>query len=140
MKILFDTNIILDLLLKRDPFHKDAHTLISKVETGEISGYLCATTITTIHYFVAKQQGKKSAMHTINSLLKLFEVANVTRSVLIDAIEADDYDYEDSVLYKSAYHAGASFIVTRDKKGFGKSDIPALAPEELLDLLKGLHL
>ena len=138
MKVLFDTNIVLDLLLKRDPFYKNAHTLISKVETGEISGYLCATTITTVHYFVAKKQGKKSAMHAINSLLKLFEVANVTRAVLIDAIEVNDYDYEDSVLYKSAYHAGASFIVTRDKKGFNKSDIPALTPEELLDLLKGL--
>ena len=51
---------------------------------------------------------------------------------------ANDYDYEDSVLYKSAYHAGASFIVTRDKKGFHKSDIPVLTPEELLDLLKGI--
>lgn len=140
MKILFDTNIILDLLLQREPFYKNAHTLISKVEAGQISGYLCATTITTIHYFVTKQQGKKSAMNTIASLLKLFEVANVTRSVLIDAIEADDYDYEDSVLYKSAYHAGASFIVTRDKKGFNKSDLPALSPEELLDLLKGVDL
>lgn len=138
MKILFDTNIILDLLLKRDPFHKDTYALISKVEAGEISGFLCATTITTIHHFVEKQQGKESAMHTISSLLKLFEVANVTRAVLIDAIEANDYDYEDAVLYKSAYHAGASFIVTRDKKGFNKSDIPVLTPEELIDLLRGL--
>ena len=138
MNILFDTNIILDLLLKREPFYKNAYTLISKVETGQISGYLCATTITTIHYFVEKQQGKESAVHTIGSLLKLFEVANVTRAVLIDAIEANDYDYEDSVLYKSAYYAGANFIVTRDKKGFNKSDIPVLTPEELLDLLKGL--
>ena len=137
MKILFDTNIVLDLILKREPFYRDAYALISKVETGEISGYLCATTITTIHYFVEKQQGKRDAVLTIESLLKLFEIANVTRAVLVDAIEVNDYDYEDSVLYKSAYHAGADFIVTRDKRGFKKSNLPALEPKELLDLLKG---
>ena len=138
MKVLFDTNVILDLLLKRDPFHEDAYALVSKVELGEIKGYLCATTITTIHYFLAKQEGKEKAMKVLSTLLKLFEVANVTRSVLVDAIEVDDYDYEDAVLYKSAYYAGANFIVTRDKKGFKKSEVSVLSPKEMLDLMKGV--
>ena len=139
MKILFDTNVILDLLLKRESFYVDAHALVAKVELGEIKGYLCATTITTIHYFLAKQEGKAKALQILNTLLKIFEVANVTRAVLEDAIEIDDYDYEDAVLYKSAYYIGAHFIVTRDKKGFKKSTVPALLPDEMLDVLKGIE-
>ena len=135
MRILFDTNIILDLFLDREPFSQDAQTLISKVERGEVIGVLCATTVTTIHYILDRSLGKKKSIETIKILLKLFEVASVTRTVLEDALEVNDRDYEDSVLYKSAYHSGASIIVTRDRKGFDKSDVPVMNPQELLALL-----
>jgi predicted nucleic acid-binding protein len=63
-------------------------------------------------------------------------VASVTRAVLEDALEADDRDYEDAVLYKSAYHSGVDMIVTRDRSGFGKADMPVMNSKELLVLLK----
>lgn len=138
MRILFDTNIILDLLLDREPFSQDAQILVSKVEKGEIVGLLCATTITTIHYLISKSFDKEKSTKIIKSLLKLFEVASVTRTVLEDALEVNDRDYEDSVLYKSAYHAGASMIVTRDRNGFDKSDIPIMNPQELLALVESI--
>ena len=139
MRILFDTNIILDLLLDREPFSQDAQTLVSKVEKGEITGLLCATTITTIHYLVKRSYSQEKSAEIIRSLLKLFEVANVTRTVLEEALEVNDKDYEDSVLYKSAYHSGADMIVTRDRNGFGKSDIPVMNPQELLALLESIR-
>ena len=133
---MFDTNVVLDLLLDREPFVKEAKSLISKVEQGVLNGVLCATTVTTIHYLLMRSMGKKGATEVIGSLLKLFEVASVTRAVLEDALEADDKDYEDAVLYKAAYHAGADMIVTRDRTGFSKADIPVMNPRELLVLLK----
>ena len=135
MRILFDTNIILDLLLDREPFSEGAQILVSKVETGEVIGILCATTVTTIHYLLSKSLGKEKSIEVIRSLLKLFEIASVTRTVLEDALEANDRDYEDSVIYKSAYHSGAGIVVTRDRKGFAKSDLPVMSPRELLALL-----
>ena len=138
MKVLFDTNVVLDLLLKRELFYPEAYALISKVELGEIHGVLCATTVTTIHYFVEKQQGREAAKRTIGSLLKLFEVASVNRSVLTDALDINDRDFEDSVVYKSAYYAGADFIVTRDQSGFKKSGVRTLSPRELLDIIGGV--
>ena len=66
MRILFDTNVILDVLLDREPFSTTAAKLFSKVETGEITGYVCATTITTIHYLARKVIGTGSAMEEIN--------------------------------------------------------------------------
>jgi predicted nucleic acid-binding protein len=139
MRVLFDTNIVLDLLLDREPFSQDAQTLVSKVEKGEITGLLCATTITTIHYLIGRSSRKEKSVEIIKSLLKLFEIANVTRAVLEAALEVNDRDYEDSVLYKSAYHAGAGMIVTRDRNGFGKSDIPVMNPQELLALLESIE-
>ena len=138
MRILFDTNIVLDLLLDREPFSQDAQILFTRVERGEVIGMLCATTITTIHYLVGRSLGKEKSTEIIKSLLKLFEVASVTRTVLEDALEVQDKDYEDSVLYKSAYHSGADLIVTRDRSGFDKSDIPVMNPQELLALLESI--
>jgi predicted nucleic acid-binding protein len=52
MRVLFDTNVILDVLLERRPFSESASKLLSRVEKGEITGLVCATTITTIYYLV----------------------------------------------------------------------------------------
>ena len=59
MNVLFDTNVILDLLLEREPFVRDAQALVSRVERGEIVGLLCATTVTTLHYLLCKSLGKR---------------------------------------------------------------------------------
>jgi len=72
MKVLFDTNVVLDLLLNRDEFVGDASLLISKVDAGEIDGFLCATTITTIHYLLEKSlNSSQAAIHT-KTLLNIF--------------------------------------------------------------------
>ena len=136
MRVMFDTNVILDLLLDRKPFVDDARVLIGKVEKGELSGLLCATTITTIHYLVSKSKDKTESQKIIQALLNMFEVANVSRAVLQDALDADDEDYEDAILYKSAYHSGADMIVTRDRTGFSKSETTVMNPKEFLALLQ----
>ena len=139
MRILFDTNVVLDLLLEREPFVKEAESLVNMVEKGEIVGVLCATTVTTIHYLITKSLGKEKSIEVIASLFKLFEVASVTRTVLVDALEVNDKDFEDAVLYKSAFHFGATMIVTRDRSGFDKADIPVMSPHETLAMLASMH-
>lgn len=136
MRILFDTNIVLDVLLDREPFSSAAAKLFSKVESGEISGYVCATTITTIHYLARKVIGADSAIEEINKLLKLFEVAPVNRAVLDSALSSDFQDFEDAVLHESATYREAQGIVTRDLAGFKGSKINVYSPEELLLLLE----
>ena len=140
MRVLFDTNVVLDLLQEREPFCKEAENLFSKVEIGDITGVLCATTITTIHYLLFKSLSKKEALKMIRVLLDLFEIATVNKTVLIDALKADDIDYEDSVLYKSAYHNKVDVIVTRDVKGFKKSDLPVYTPKELIKIISKINL
>lgn len=107
MKILFDTNIIIDVFLDRKPFSEHASYLMSKVERSEITGFLCASTVTTIHYLLSKYLDKEKAIESINSLMALFEVASVNRLVIENALQSKFIDFEDAVLHESARHAGA---------------------------------
>ncbi len=135
MKMLLDTNIVLDLLMDRIPFTDAAAELFSKVEDGTVIGYLCATTITTIHYLVAKAVGALRAEEEIKKLLKLFEVAPVNRQVLESALVTDFSDFEDAVIYEAAFYVGAEAIITRNQKDFKKSLISVYSSEEMVKIL-----
>lgn len=139
MKILFDTNVVLDVLLDRDPFAGPSTRLMSLVESKGISGLLCATTITTIHYLATKVMGPKKAQNQIKDLMVLFEIAEVNRSVIEDALGAGFSDFEDAVLYQAGRHAGADAVVTRDLKGFKRSGLPVYSPDEMLVALQSFN-
>ena len=138
MKVLFDTNIILDVLLDREPFSEHASHLMSKVERSEVNGLLCATTVTTIHYLLSKNLDKEKAITNIKSIMALFEVAPVNRIVIDNALQSKFTDFEDSVLHESARHAGAEYIITRNIKDFKNTKIPAFTPTEFLSMLESL--
>jgi len=138
MKVLFDTNVILDVLLDREPYADDATFLLSKVEQSEIIGFACATTITTIHYLATKALGLTAASYHIDSLLTLFVIAPVNRIALESAARSKFNDFEDAVLYESALHAGAKYIVTRNIADFKRSQLPVFEPRELINTLESL--
>ncbi|MEO2069609.1 MAG: PIN domain-containing protein [Desulfurobacteriaceae bacterium] len=136
MRVLFDTNVILDVLLDRKPFSKPASNLLSKVEKGEITGVICATTITTIYYLVSKALNREKANECLDLLLNLVEVASVNRSVIETAGKLNFKDFEDAVIYASALHSKCSCIVTRNLEDFPTLKIPVFSPEEFLQVLK----
>ena len=135
MKVTFDTNVVLDVLLAREPHLEAASKLFALVDNGRIDGALCATTVTTIFYIAAKDFGRHRAREQVRALLELFTVAAVDREVLDRALAGAFTDYEDAILHEAARAAGATVIVTRDRVGFTTSSIPAMAPRELLAVL-----
>jgi predicted nucleic acid-binding protein len=135
LKILLDTNIVLDVLMDRMPFADSAVELFSKVEDGTIIGYLCGTTITTVYYLASKTVGTARAQEEIRKLLAIFEVAPVNRPVLESALAAEFNDFEDAVIHEAACHVGADAIVTRNQKDFRKSRIAVYSSEELAKIL-----
>jgi len=139
VKVLFDTNVILDVLLDRQPFSDDAAELMSLVECSKMQGFLCATTVTTIHYLMAKSLDSRSAIKHIRLLLSLFDVAPVNRLVVENALECQFSDYEDAVIVESAKHAGVEYIITRNIRDFKKSSIPVYTPSGFLLVLQSLH-
>lgn len=136
MKVLIDTNIVLDVLLDREPFAVLASRLFELVESGHLEGVVGATTITTIDYFLRKSLPSKVAVDTLKKILKLFEIAPVNRLVLEDALESGFTDFEDSVLHAAALHVGAQAIITRDDKGFRRAKLAIYTPERFLNGFK----
>lgn len=132
MKVLFDTNVVLDVLLDREPHAEVAAQLLSLVDTGKLEGVLCATTVTTIHYLASRAAGDAAAKRYVGELLALFDVACVDRPVLLSALGLDFSDFEDAVLHESALAVGATAIVTRNGKDFASARLPVFDPPELL--------
>jgi predicted nucleic acid-binding protein len=138
MKLLFDTNIVLDVLMDRKPFADSASALFAAAEDGAIIGYLGGTTLTTVYYIVSKALGPETAKEAIKKLLAIFEVAPVNRAVIETTSGNQFKDFEDAVLYASAYHAGVDSIVTRNEVDFSKADIPIYSPAHAEKIVKEL--
>jgi len=136
VKALFDTNVVLDVLLDRHPFVDDSARLMSGVECSELCGILCATTVTTIHDLMTKAVGNRSALKHLGLLLSLFEVAPVNRAVIENALDLGFSDFADAVLVEAARHAGAEYVITTNITDFKNSSMPAYTPAGLLQLMK----
>lgn len=132
MKVLFDTNVVLDVLLEREPYVETASKLFALVDNGRVDGLICATTATIVYYIAAKSFGSRRARDQVCMLHGLFDVAPVDRDVLNAALDLEFQDYEDAVLHEAAVAVGAAAIVTRDRDGFARAMIPVLDPPELL--------
>jgi predicted nucleic acid-binding protein len=136
VKVLIDTNIVLDHLLEREPHVDAAEQLLSLVDLGKLEGLLCATTVTTIHYLASKVVGGRMAMDYLRKLLAIFEIAGVGQEVLRRALDLDFSDFEDAVLHEAARSAGAAAIVTRNGKDFAHSELPVFSPVEFLAAMR----
>jgi predicted nucleic acid-binding protein len=132
VKVLFDTNVVLDVLLDRAPHADVAAKLFALVDNGRLEGSISATTVTTIYYIAAKSFGRKRAHTQVHGLLGMFDVAAVDREVLDHALDPDFADFEDAVAHEAARASGASAIVTRDGGDFVNASLPVLDPRELL--------
>ncbi|ARA92858.1 twitching motility protein PilT [Rhodothermaceae bacterium RA] len=135
MRILFDTNVVLDVLLERNPFVRPASLLFEAVERRKITGLLCATTLTTIDYLVARARDRDTARQGVAWLMQGFEVAPVNRAVLANALSLNFDDFEDAVLHEAARLAGADGLVTRNAPDFRAATLSVYTPAELLAAL-----
>lgn len=133
MKVLFDANVLLDVLLEREPHVGAATRLIALVDNGRIEGVICTTAVTTLFYIGSKDLGHGTAREHLRTLLSLFQVAPVDGDVLQRALGDGGFkDFEDAVVHEAAQAAGVAAIVTRNTGDFAKAAIPVFEPNELL--------
>jgi len=135
VKVLFDTNVVLDVLLAREPHAAVAARLFALVDSERIDGAVCATTVTTVAYVATKAVGGRQAKKLLRQLLDLFAVAGVDRQVLEAALRLDFEDVEDAVIHEAARAWGAAGIVTRNGRDFARASLPVFDPAELLAAL-----
>jgi len=139
MKMLFDTNVILDVLIEREPYYQYSARCMASVEERKTEGWICSTTVTTIAYLLRKELTSENASKHIESLLTLFDISTVNKKVLIEALHNGFTDYEDSVLAESAVVNNLEGIITRNKKDFKASKLPVYTPKEFLAILSQIQ-
>jgi predicted nucleic acid-binding protein len=132
MRVLVDTNIILDFLLQREPFFQSADLLFQAIDCDRLVGYVTATTLTDIFYIARKHTGSiEQARQAISEILTVIAICPVNREVLEAAFASELTDFEDAVQIACAIAQGLDAIVTRDVN-FSSAEIPVLTVEELL--------
>ena len=136
MRVLVDTNVVLDVLLERRPFSEAAAQVFALVEESRIEGFLCATTLTTVDYLLGQALAPAKAREALQRLLSLFEIAPVNRPVLELALRSGIADFEDAVLEQAGRLVAVDAITTRNVRDFGKSTVTVFDPLELISTVK----
>lgn len=132
MKILIDTNIILDILLAREPFIKSARQLIQLIDDGTVQAYITANSITDIVYIAKKSYSTEEIRSAILALLDQIGVVDVCRSDILAAFDLRFRDFEDALQSACAEKEQMEWIVTRNVKDFADSKVKAV---EITDFL-----
>ncbi len=133
IKALLDTNVIIDAVVSREPFCKEAKEILILAAEDNFSGFAAGSSITDIYYIVRKLLSRTEAHDVIKALLDVLGVVSVGKDECTDAVESGMADFEDAVVAVCAARVKADFIVSRDKV-FAKSalSVPVLTPAKFL--------
>ena len=132
MKLMIDTNIVLDYLFDREPFSFHSGKVLELCFDRDAKGILTASAITDIFYIVKKNAGRQKARESLMTLFTGLDIADVGRIDLLRAVEFGDTYFEDALLAVCAKRIKADFIVTRNIIDFSASSVAPIKPEELL--------
>ena len=133
MKVLIDTNIILDVLCKRPGFYEDSAKIFKLCEVRRVSGVISALTVPNIIYILRKELDAGKIKEILCNLLLIFSVADLKAADLQKAADMKFKDYEDAVQSACAARVKADYIITRNIRDFKESRVSAIKPAEFLE-------
>ena len=135
MKLLIDTNVVLDVLLRREPFSKTAAEVLNLTQRDEVREYVSASAITDIYYIANKQMKDRDAVRDLlKRLLMVVSVAAVSKREIQNALNLAWGDFEDSVQYSVALLNEMDGIVTRNPSDYQETNMRIWLPEQALEL------
>ena len=133
MRILIDTNVILDVLFEREPFSADSVSVLHMCEDGLAEAVVSAKTVADIHYFLNKAlHNEKKAHSVIRKLMGMVTVCNIDAQQLEAALDMKNGDFEDALQAACAKSEGCKLIISRDKKQYQGTGVKCLTPGEFV--------
>ena len=137
MKVLLDTNIVLDVLLKRYSFYQNSFAIFRLIDQERIYGCISATSINDIFYIARKElKDAERVYQAIENLIDLFTVVQVRDTTIASALALRWNDFEDALQYIAAKENGVAYIITRDTTDYESADIPCISPADFMAYLK----
>ena len=135
MRLLIDTNIVLDVLMKRTPHFEDSIQVWRVCETGLAEGYLSALSFANLVYVMRKELTPRKILDVLNRMKLIFHFADFTSNTLTRAAELEWSDFEDAAQCATAEKIKADYIVTRNVLDYKSSSTPVCTPRELLHII-----
>lgn len=135
MRVLLDTNVVLDWLLDRKPWSDEAQPLWDARDADQVAGYLTASALTDVFYIARRQIGITGALGAVDRCLVAFEILAVDKALLLQARALPGNDFEDNVQIVCAQVSGLDLIVTRNTPDFVQASVPAIEPPTIVRYL-----
>lgn len=133
MKILIDTNVLMDYLAKRSPYSDDAEVILNACTDNKLSGCIAAHSISNLFYILRKAYSVDERKKILRVLCTLFEVIEIDKNKMILALDNKEFeDFEDCLQLQCALDHKADYIITRNLKDFTSSPIECIEPAEFI--------
>ncbi len=135
MKVLLDTNIIVDDALERQPYLQASEQVLLLVEQGQVEGYISASTFSDLYYIIRKGRGGEWTLNYLRQLVTFCQVATVDRAAITMALAANFKDFEDAIQYSTGVLNHVDAIITRNSQDFPVLRPRIITPEQLIQEL-----
>jgi predicted nucleic acid-binding protein len=134
MNVFIDTNILLDVLARREPFYAASAEIWSLAERQEVRACVSAISFNNVYYIIRKAEGKTKADKAMRLIRDVFDIVAPDSQIVNQAIDAGTDDFEDAVQFHSAVRAKTRCLITRNPNDYPKSSMPIVTPDEFLVL------
>ena len=135
MKILIDTNILLDFIIGREPFYENADKILKLCANKKVKGYLAAHSVTNLYYIMRKYFQNNDCWEIIKNLLKFLDVIEIDKDKILESLNDNSFkDFEDRLQVECAKSININYLVTRDLKDYANSKIECVSPDDFLTI------
>lgn len=132
MRLMIDTNIILDVIIKRQPFYTCSRQVLKLCENKEISGFVSASSITDLYYIIHKYiHDNEKTYGYLGYILDIVKVLPVTNADVLTAFQKRASDFEDCLLATCAKTNQCDGIVTRNADDYKEFEVTVYSPEDI---------
>jgi len=135
VKVLLDTNIILDYALERQPVWEASEQLFLLLEQGRFEAYVSASTFSDLYYIIRKQRRHEWTLTFLNRLVNVCQIATVDQAVISMALTLNFRDFEDAIQYSTAVINQLDAIATRNPQDFAEPALQVMTPDTLIQTL-----
>ena len=136
IKLFVDSDIILDLLAKRESHYIHAARLFTLIDQNKVIAYTSPLIFANLHYLLKKQTSNLSALKSLRKLKTLINILSIDEKVIEQSLNSEFNDFEDAIQYFTAVNNGITLIITRNKADYKRSKIDVLTAEEFLKSLE----
>ena len=135
MKIMIDTNVVLDVLLEREPFFRASYEVLKRAALEQVECFVSTTAATDIFYLLRRAtRDSQAAKDGLEKLSQLVGFVGALGEDVYAALASNMTDFEDALVSAVAERCHMDYIVTRNARDFRESPVPALTPREFLEL------